>query len=355
MKLAAYHLLNDRSGSPRVLHTVLSGLAKRDVKIELTTSSDGPLDDLPVSRRSYRYNFSQSGAVTMMRYCGVQVRTFFSALRHIFRPRTLFYINTLLPVGPALAARLTGHRVVYHYHENADAKGVVYRTLAAAMQRLAHRIICVSEYQASFLRRRDKITVIPNAVPQELADKLNPNPEEAFGRRNVLMLASLKGYKGTAEFVELARRLPNISFTLVLNETPEAVETHFAEIKLPENLAVHPRTDDVAAYYNEASIVLNLSNPREVVETFGLTALEAMTAGLPVIVPPVGGIAEMVTDGENGYRIDPAEVERIAATINNMLSDRTLYMRLSRGALDVASRFSASAQVEAIHSLLQSL
>lgn len=355
MKLAVYHLLNDNSGSPLVLHTVLAGLVKRGADIELTTSAGGPLDDLPIDRRRYRYRFSKSAAATMIRYAGVQLRTFFSALRHTFDRKRIFYINTLLPVGPALAARITGHRVIYHYHENADAKGLVYRTLAAAMQRLADRIICVSEYQASFLHCRDKVCVIPNAVPQELALRLKPDAEAAFRRRNVLMLASLKGYKGTSEFVELARRLPDIRFTLVLNEDADAVETYFAAIHKPDNLTVHSRTNDVARFYNDASLVLNLSNPREFIETFGLTALEAMTAGLPVIVPPVGGIAEMVTDGVEGYRIDSAETERIASAIENILSDRSLYMKLSRGALAAASRFSSDAQVEAIHSLLLSL
>ncbi len=68
-------------------------------------------------------------------------------------------------------------------------------------------------------------------------------------------------------------------------------------------MSIYPRQSDVAPFYGEASVVLVLTNPRMAIETFGLTALEAMTAGLPCVVPPVGGIAEMVTDGVNGYQI----------------------------------------------------
>jgi len=52
-----------------------------------------------------------------------------------------------------------------------------------------------------------------------------------------------------------------------------------------DNLQIISRQNDVTPFYNEASIVLNLSDKQRFVETFGLTALEAMSAGLPVIVP----------------------------------------------------------------------
>jgi glycosyltransferase involved in cell wall biosynthesis len=42
---------------------------------------------------------------------------------------------------------------------------------------------------------------------------------------------------------------------------------------------------------------VNLSDKTQFIETFGMTALETMAAGLPVIVPTEGGIAEMLRDG----------------------------------------------------------
>ena len=59
------------------------------------------------------------------------------------------------------------------------------------------------------------------------------------------------------------------------------------------NIKILSRQTDVSTFYNKASVVLNLSDKRQFVETFGLTALEAMSAVLPVIVPTEGGIAEM--------------------------------------------------------------
>lgn len=47
-----------------------------------------------------------------------------------------------------------GKQVVYHYHENAFAKGVFYKLLAYIMRVLATKIICVSNYQRSFYEEK---------------------------------------------------------------------------------------------------------------------------------------------------------------------------------------------------------
>lgn len=127
------------------------------------------------------------------------------------------------------------------------------------------------------------------------------------------MLGSLKQYKGATVFVRLAEALPDYRFELVLNENQENIDVywHVNELPLLENLTVYSRQQNVAPFYNRASIVLNLTDKHYAIETFGLTALEAMSAGLPVIVPTVGGIAEMVQDGENGYKIDVQDFSEI--------------------------------------------
>jgi len=88
------------------------------------------------------------------------------------------------------------------------------------------------------------------------------------------------------------------------------------------------------------------------VETFGLTALEAMSAGLPVIVPTEGGIAEMVVDGENGYKIDVQHLNQIAECIKTILSDETLYIKLAQNALAYSKRFSEVEMVNCIEMIL---
>lgn len=357
-QIVCFHLFNDYSGSPKVLKMVLEGLLKKGCQVDLVSSKGGALDELlhyrNLRKYSYPYRFSNNPAVTMLRYSSVQFYTFLLAFRWLFHKDAVFYINTLLPVGPALAGRIMGKRVVYHYHENAFAKGTFYKTLAMLMQKLAHEIICVSEYQASFLQRKKGVTVVPNALPKNFVNRLTPNLQTAFERKQILMLGSLKLYKGPLEFIELAQRLSQFTFELVVNDTQENINRFVKEhkINICKNLTIYPQQNDVVPFYNQASLVLNLSDKKQVVETFGLTALEAMSAGLPVIVPTEGGIAEMVVDGENGYKIDVQNLNQIAECIKTILSDETLYMKLAQNALAYSKRFSEAKMVNCIEMIL---
>lgn len=346
--IVCFHLFNDYSGSPKVLKMVLEGLLKKGYQVDLVSSKGGVLDELlhyrNLSKHSYPYKFSTNPVITMLRYCLVQAYTFFMAFRWLFCKNTVFYINTLLPVGPALAGRLMGKRIVYHYHENAFIKGALYKILAAMMQKLAHEIICVSKYQASFLQRKHGVTVIPNALPKAFTDRLVFDPKAAFNRKTVLMLSSLKEYKGTREFIALSQCLPEYKFVLVINDTQKNIDKYLknnnlTNIKGGGNLTIYERQSDVIPFYNLATLVINLTNPQLAVETFGLTPLEAMSAGVPVIVPTVGGIAEMVEDDVNGYKIDVQNLDAIESKIRQMFEDEQLYSRLSNNAMQYSKRY----------------
>lgn len=357
-RIVCFHLFNDYSGSPKVLSMVLDGLLKRGRQVELVSSKGGVLDSLDrysnFRKHSYSYAFSNNAIVTMVRYTAIQFYTFIFAFRYLFKRDCVFYVNTLLPVGPALAGRIMGKRVVYHYHENAFVKGAFYKMLAWCMQRLAHKIICVSKYQASFLKRQQGVEVVPNALPQLFVDKLSPNQSEAYNRKTVLMLGSLKLYKGTLEFIELARRLPEYNFELVINDAQDNIDKFFSDYKIENlsNLSVHSRQSDVTQFYNRASLVLNLTDKRQAIETFGLTVLEAMSAGLPTIVPTEGGIAEMVQDGMNGYKIDVADIDKISEYISLILSNEQLYSNLTNNACEYSKRYSESAMIDSIANVL---
>lgn len=59
-------------------------------------------------------------------------------------------------------------------------------------------------------------------------------------------------------------------------------------------------------------------------EGFGLTAVEAMAAGLPVVASAVEGLAEIVRDGETGYLVPAADPARLALKIGQLLDSRAL-------------------------------
>lgn len=359
-RLVCFHLFNDFSGSPKVLRMVLEGLAEKNILIDLVTSKGGgALSDLVkwpnVRISTYAYRFSDNPAVTMIRYFCVQIYIFLFAFRYAFSKDVNFYVNTILPIGAALAGRLTGKQVIYHYHENAFVKGTFYKLLARAMQYLATKIICVSEYQRSFLKREKNVYVVPNAVPAGFVYRLCPNPKEAFERKCVLMLGSLKRYKGTLEFIKLAQYMKDYRFELVLNETQENIDIFLKEnnIEYSGNLKIYPRQNDVVPFYNRATVVLNLSNKKLFIETFGLTALEAMSAGLPVIVPTVGGIADMVEDGVNGYKIDVQDLDLIKDKLQKLMADKELYLKMAGNALQVSKRFSEESMIKQIGEIFE--
>lgn len=357
-RIVCFHLFNDYSGSPKVLKTVVEGLLEKGYKVDLVTSRGGVLDELKghngLRMRQYSYKFSRNNIARLLRYAWVQLQVFFIALSYIFKRDTVIYINTILPVAAALGGRMACKRVVYHYHENAKAKSTAYRILAKIMQWIASDIICVSQYQRSFLRRKKKVYVIPNALQHKFTANITPDSRGAFAQKRILMLGSLKGYKGTREFIELAARMNNYRFELVINDSQENIDNYIKlnSFEPTENLTIYPQQHDVTGFYNRASIVLNLSNREQFVETFGLTALEAMTAGLPVIVPTVGGISEMVTDGANGYKIDVQDIGEIEEKIKEILKNEDLFLSLSKNALECSRKYTANRMIDSIECLI---
>jgi len=356
-KIVCFHLYNDYSGSPKALAPILATLAERGWKVDLVTSRGGVLDELSgrdgIRMFHYRYRFSPSAVRTLVRYALAQLYTFMLALRYLFERDSVFYINTLLPIGPALAGWLMRKRVVYHYHENAFVKGRFYRALCWLMQRLGSHIICVSRYQASYLSRQGKCSVVPNALPSSFVEYFADHAKKQLPG-SILMVGSLKKYKGTLEFTRLAQRLPQYPFELVLNEKEENISAFWREngVEPPVNMKVYPRQTDLRSFYERAAVVLNLSNPNLFIETFGMTALEAMTSGAPVIVPTVGGIAEMAEEGVTGYHIPAHNEEKLVDTLISLLENPVEYKRMSSAARAAAARYSIDCQVSQVEKII---
>jgi N-acetyl-alpha-D-glucosaminyl L-malate synthase BshA len=67
-------------------------------------------------------------------------------------------------------------------------------------------------------------------------------------------------------------------------------------------------------------------------ESFGLAALEAMACGVPVVASDVGGISEVVSDGEVGFLAAVGDVTAMAGHVLRLLTDESLHRRLSQAA-----------------------
>lgn len=145
----------------------------------------------------------------------------------------------------------------------------------------------------------------------------------------------------------------DIRFDLVLNDDSAVIQQFFVENFKPNNLDIHGRQADITPFYSNASLVVNLSRPDLVIETFGLTILEAMAFGIPVIVPPVGGPVELVDDGQQGFMIDCRESEKLAEKVSHLADDEVLCMRLSAAARSKAAQFSSEAFALSIRDALE--
>ena len=91
-------------------------------------------------------------------------------------------------------------------------------------------------------------------------------------------------------------------------------------------------------------------------ESFGLSALEAMSAGTAVLGTRVGGVAEVVTDGTTGVLVDPEDRGAYASEMARLLGDRQGAARLGAAARDRAvARFDRRKVVEEYESLYRGL
>lgn len=64
-------------------------------------------------------------------------------------------------------------------------------------------------------------------------------------------------------------------------------------------------------------------------EGLPIAILEAISYGLPVVATDVGDISAAVYDGENGYLVQPGEIEKLAIAINKVMQDKNRYLELS--------------------------
>jgi glycogen synthase len=207
----------------------------------------------------------------------------------------------------------------------------------------AARVIAVSRWMkseviAQFRAPPEKVVEIPNAVDaskfegpvdaEATRTKWNVRP----GERLVTAVGRLTAQKG---FDDLIRAYPEIlksvpqSRLLIMGEGYMRRELQ----DLAEEEKVDGRTT-LAGFVSDAELVEAIRSSDLVVvpsrfEPFGIVALEAMAAGVPVVVSGVGGLAEIVEDDVDGLEVEPNNPASIAGAAVRLLSDRALAARLA--------------------------
>jgi len=342
-KIVCAHLYNDYSGSPLVLSTVINSFKSNGNKVDIITSNEteGFLTGLDAEIVDNGYKFLTNKYLRLMMFLFCQVNMFFKTLKYRKEDVTI-YVNTLLPFGVAIAGKLMGKKVIYHFHETSLNPLVLKKFLKWIAGKTASEIVYVSK----FLKEKEGITSVSSKVIYNtLSDDFVKNAKR-YQRLKllnkefvILMLCSLKDYKGVKEFVQLARSLPDLKFDLVLNATENEIDDFFGKIDFPKNLTIYPRQSNVHPFFQKADLVVNLSHPEQWIETFGMTLLEGMQYGLPSIAPPVGGPTEIVLPDINGYQFDQRFLEKIIQKIQKISQCPILYGKLSHNSKQIAQQF----------------
>lgn len=107
-------------------------------------------------------------------------------------------------------------------------------------------------------------------------------------------------------------------------------------------LGAVPHAQLISAYQN-ADVLINPS----LSESFGITVVEAMACGIPVVVTRVGGMKETIVNGETGFAVDADQPQQLSHAIDSILADPALADRMGRaGRQRVTEMFSWKARAE---------
>lgn len=341
MRIVAVHLLNDYSGSPKVLMQLLKCWTKNEIPTLLYTCGGrkGFLSDIPkIKSHNYWYRFAENKLIRLLFLISSQMHLLGKLLFQLKKTDVL-YINTVLPFGAGIAGKIIGCKVIYHIHETSIKPKILKKILFFIVTISASEVVYVSHFLASQESLNLKKRVLYNVLEKDFVEQASSRLVNPVNEKIILMICSLKAYKGVNEFVVLAQKNNAFTFKLIVNANLEDIANYFKGITIPSNLIIYPTQTNTHSFYSEASLILNLSDVNSWVETFGLTILEGMAYGLPAIVPPVGGVIELVEDGINGFRMNSKDIEGISEKLHWLLSNSKEYQNFSKKAVEKSGHF----------------
>jgi glycosyltransferase involved in cell wall biosynthesis len=331
--LSIVHVLSSfgMGGQERVVLDLATGQAAaghRVLTVSLAPPPDGPL----------AAEFEQKGLeiATLPKRAGRDL-VLMVELHRLFRARAADVVHTHNPqplLFSALAARASGAALVHTKHGvNPDSARRMAMRRAAG--RLVGAFVCVSESTAVVARERrecrpHRLHVVPNGI--DLA-RFGPDlearravraelgiPEDAFAVGTVGRLYVEKGHAYLIR--SLAPALTDRFHLVITGEGPERAN-------LAAQAAALPRKDCVHLTGNRRDVPRLLA----ALDAFALTSVseglplvlpEAMAAGLPIVATAVGGVPQVVADGETGFLVEYGDEEALRARLRALDADRDL-------------------------------
>jgi len=309
------------------------------------------------------------------------------------QPDIIFVWSQLrVTVGAALAAEASGIPVVYTMNDDhlagygfghfglrpatlahCIADRLLFRGITYGALRLEN-VTCISECVKKDLVDQNipiqDARVIYQGIPIErfplatAADRYPAGIENALENRplRILYVGQLHPYKGVHTLVEAAVRVAErrgrraLEVTIVgggaeeyVGELRRAASRGCAAVAFAGKQPHHR----MAALYRDHDVFVFPSIWRE---PFGLTHLEAMASGTPVVSTADGGHGEFLVDGENALVFTKDDAGSLAAALEKILDDPGLALRLAGAARTmVETRFTLDRYVSDLESYLQEL
>jgi len=204
------------------------------------------------------------------------------------------------------------------------------------------RWLAEAAHQELGLPRDVVIEVIPNFVDVESFRPADEHPGRAVlsgSAERVRVLTHVSNFRPLKRvedvvliFAAVRAEIP--SRLDLVGEGPERlrIEALVASLGLLEYVRFLGERGDLVTVLQQSDLFLLPSQT----ESFGLAALEAMACGVPVVASDVGGISEVVVDGETGFLAAVGDVAGMARHARRLLTDEDLRRRMSHAARHLA-------------------
>ena len=247
----------------------------------------------------------------------------------------------------ALIARLFGSRVILHIHgggfiEFVDSQHYIGKLVIRMALSWVSRVIVLSSSWVSRLKPfapQAKWRIVPNGVPIPPCiasiDQLQPT---------FLFLGNLGKQKGAEDLVRAAQIAIRKGFDgqilLAGKETTPGQSNTLERLINELNLQSHVRLIGVISGETKVNVFKSADCfvlPSHA-EGLPMAMLEAMSYGLPVISTKVGSVPEVITDGVEGYLIEPGDIESLADRIFRLGQDVALRKRMGKAARERIER-----------------
>jgi D-inositol-3-phosphate glycosyltransferase len=216
-----------------------------------------------------------------------------------------------------------------------------------ALGRIVDRVVAQCEDEVGELVRmgvpRERLAVVPSGVDAETFQPDGPAQPRTEGRLRVLTVGRMVERKGLLDVVAALRLVPEAECVVVGGPPDGDVEddpfgrrvraaARRAGVADRVRLAGAVPRADMPRWYRSADVLV----AAPWYEPFGLTALEAMACGVPVVATAVGGLVDTVVDGVTGDLVPPRDAKALGLALRRLLGDRVRRFAYASAAVDRA-------------------